>query len=459
MGVTSERKELSVLLPRDQVTELWAQRAYRRANALYEALWDATPPGGSGRTYQGHDHTPQGGGGPINRGCLWSACTLETLTELSFSAKNQSQEIPGSPNDSAMVHASPGLRTSALLTGWICYYARNSDRFRLELAPEGTIYDFDLEVGSGESAIWQKFVVPLAWAGEWKARNFYVRCGSYDSDNSPAVSIYAIQLDELVDTMGRGGVPETERPASTGSIVLVSFPVLEDELVAADEWVDAFALRELYAFGNGLYEGTGEMRAPGASSQTCYGHDHDPSNHGGRIIARGGCYTASLGATTYLYRIAWNGISYSGYQAWDLDDGADRRSAASVGMALFWCSPGMTSSGSPPSSEPYLTARLFVQWNAGMASPTMRFRAKHISTGNYSAVTEIAATASYSDWVTVDYIPCEGDDINELQWEVEMVGTMTTVNIDLYAFVVYEVPGEGARSAPGGRVVLALGVD
>lgn len=462
MGCTANYKELSLLLPRDEVTETWGERSYQAANAEYEATFDATAPGASSQTYQGHDHTPQGGGGPINRGCLWSACTVSAaLVEMGFSAKNQAVEMvaSGAALDTLMLHASPGLRSTALLTGWICYYARNSDRFRVELDEFPTPYDFDLEVSAGEKINWARFVLPVVAPGKWKLRNLFVRCGSYDSASAPALSIYALQIDELPDVLNNRGRVHLQQPASTGKTIYVAFDSLEDDLVAVGEWLDSYSLKILYGFENGLYEGIEDRRAPGASSQTCRGHDHDSSNYGGRALARGGCYTATLQGTTQLYRLAYNGTSYSGYYAWDYDDGTTRRSNNNIGMALFWVSPDLTSSGNPPTGPPYLTAKLYVEWNADPATPTFNFRAKHLASGNYSAVTTKSSTASFSGWITIDMIPCAGDAINEIQFEVEMTGTGNTVNIDLYAFEIYEVPGVGGRTAPGSKIVLASGVD
>jgi len=260
------------------------------------------------------------------------------------------------------------------------------------------------------------------------------------------VSICSLQLDELPDVLDRNGAPEAESPARTGDTIRSAFPALEETLFDADEFAHAYALRSLYEFGNALYEGIEEKRAPGASSQVCRGHDHDASNYGGRAIAHGGCYTATILDTTYLYRIAWVGASYSGYYAWDLDDGVDRRSAASVGMAVFWVGPGLSSSGSPPTNPPYLTAKLHVRWTAASGVPSFNFRALHIASGNYSAVTSVSAAPSYDAWIEIDKIPCVGNAVNEIQLEVEMTGVSITVDIDLIAFTIYEVPGVGAKT-------------
>lgn len=446
MGITSLYQELTALNPRDEATESPPTRAFQAANALYEVTFNATCPGGSAQAYQGHDHTPQGGGGPINRGHLWGFCTVSGRT-LNYTAKNQSKELTGSSAmDTAHIHASPSLFESALLTGWICYYARNSDKFTLRMGPDGTTFDVELPIADSELVSWYKFQIPVEASGKWRTRNLFVECGSYDAANAPAITIYAFQIDELPDVLARRGAEETERPGATGNTILSSFPKLEDDLVAADEWFDSYSLRQLYRFENALYEGIEEKLAPGATSQVCRGHDHDSGNYGGRAIARGGCYTGTLLGATYLYRLAYDGNTYTGYYAFDYDDGTTRRSNNSVGMGIFWVGPGLTSSGNPPTNPPWLTAKVWVEWDAGVATPTMNFRALHIGSGNYSAVTTVSSTSSYGAWITIDKIPCAGDAVNEIQFELEMTGTTNTVNIAMYAFTIYEVPGVGART-------------
>lgn len=461
MATTAKANKLALVSPRDAITEAWAQQSAQNANGQYEATWDAAAPGASAQTFAGHDHTPQGGGGPIHRGCLWSACTVSSdLIDLSFTSANQAIELvkSGEAIDTMQIHPSPGLRADALLTGWICYYARNSDRFVLQMADSPTIYDVELPVSDGEKYNWLRFEIPVAYSGRWKARNLFIVCGSYDSSNAPVISLQALQIDELPNVIDRRGTGFVETPAAAGQTIIRSFGTLDDALYAADEWLDSYTLRELYGSINGLCEGIEDARAPKASSQVCRGHDHDAGNYGGRAIARGGCYTASLQGATYLYRIAYNGTSYSGYRAWDLDDGADRRSAASIGMALFWVGPGLASSGNPPTTAPYLTARLYVEWDAGAEIPTLNFRALNIGLSQYSAVTSVAATSSHSAWISVDKIPCDDDAINEIQFEVEMTGTTTVQNIDLIAFAVYEVPGVGARTNTSLPVLATGGV-
>lgn len=450
MSTNPKANNLALVIPRQEITEAWAQQAMQNANGQYEALWDTTAPGGSAQVFCGHDHTPNGGGPPIHRGCLWSACTTSTeLVERAFTSANQALELIAASKaiDTMQIHPSPGLRVGALLTGWICYYARNSDKFTLQMAADGTIYDVELPVAQGETYNWFQFQLPVAYPGLWRARNLIVKCGSYDSSNAPAFTLYALQIDELPDVIDRRGVPvQQSTTVTSGPTIISSFGVLDDALVDADEWLDAYVLRELYGFENALFEGLEEKRAPLASSQVCRGHDHDTSGYGGRAIARGGCYTASLHGTTYLYRLAYDGTSYSGYYAWDFDDGSDRRSNNSVGMALFWVSPGINNSNSPPTNPPYLTARLYVEWDAGGSTPTVNIRAVNITISKNSAVTTISSSSSHSAWITIDKIPCSGDALNELQFELEMTGASATVNIDLYGFVVYEVPGVGART-------------
>ena len=464
MAVTAKFDELELIIPRATVTEEPVDLSYHAAAAMYEALWDVVAPGGAAKIYQGHDHTPTGGGGPINRGCLWSINSndfISNLIELSFTAKDQAIELvaPASPMDMTIIHASPGFQSNTLLTGWICYYARNSDKFTLEFSANGTAYDIDLPKSDGEKIRWFQFEVPLLSPGAWQDRHFFIRCEDYDSTSPPVVSVYALQLDEHPGMMERIGEPEFESPAASGNTIRVAFPTLEDTLVAADEWYDSYCLKILYENLNGLYEGTEEKRAPGSTSQVCRGHDHDASNYGGRTIARGNLYTASLADSANLYRIAYNiGTMTGTFYAWDNDEGANNRSGATVGMALYWCGPGINNTANPPTAPPYLTAYLYARWDVGGGTtPTIQIRAKHLASGSYSAVSSVAASA-YDGWIVVDKIPCAGDVVNELQWEIEASNHPAPAhNFDLIAFMIYEVPGVGGRTDQSTLPALASG--
>ena len=73
------------------------------------------------------------------------------------------------------------------------------------------------------------------------------------------------------------------------------FTAMNDALVAADESGDAESWLRMYAFGNALFEGIFDSRAPGSASQSIIGHDHTDSTvtgyHGGRPLARNVIYS------------------------------------------------------------------------------------------------------------------------------------------------------------------------
>ena len=76
------------------------------------------------------------------------------------------------------------------------------------------------------------------------------------------------------------------------------FTALNDALVAADESGDAETWLRMYAFGNALFEGIWDSRAPGSSSQSIIGHDHTDSTvtgyHGGRPLSRNVVYSGMV---------------------------------------------------------------------------------------------------------------------------------------------------------------------
>jgi hypothetical protein len=461
MTVTSRLTKLARVGARNPVLQDTFYRLYRGANALYEALFDASAPGGT-QVYAGHDHTPLGGGGPIHRGGVWSEFRHNAdapLNTLAYTAANQTMDLlDGSTTregKSFRYVTSPGLRVGARLRGWICTDCYGASEFSL-IQPDGNevVLPVSQQNSDGtyeERRLWTPFeayVQDGRFAYETLALR--VRCSGYDAEDPPVVKWWGITISETDASVGYSGAALTETAAGeSADLVTSAFDDLDDALLPNYSWVDPVSTHRLYTFLSGLYEGVHDWRAPGAVSQVCRGHDH--ADYGGRLVARGRQYTAANGQNVLYTLSSWTSATWT-----DIDDDDTKdRTTAGIGMCRFRASPGMSSTGTPPSAAPYLTALILVDVSLSAAS-TVEFRFLRTGTAFSSASSSLGSTSSFSGWVVVDFIPCIDTGIDNFTLQTQVTGSGTG-EISVYAIQMMEVPSQGGSESVGTEIVLGGG--
>jgi hypothetical protein len=457
MGVVSRWKELTLaaVAARSEVVQTAWQDIYKSLCALYETLWDATPAGASSQVYQGHDHTPTFGGAPITRGLIWSEVSADTpLYTVTFDEANQTRSLTtGATANKTRSQGgvwrsfvSPGLSRLGSLTGWICYEAQNSS-FVLKMATGGA--EIELPETTAELPQWIEVRAPIE-PGTWQRFDPTISCGNYDEEKGTSVKIYALQLEEeAAARVGVPGIPIRLPVAAASGVVPVGHMALEQDLVADEEWLDSDAILRGVAMLNALYEGTEALASIGASSQSVKGHDH--GSYGGRAVARNVVVSAGNG-NNGLFTCPIPSAS-----TWIIADGngAGSRSDAGIPMFVGYVSPGLSSSGNPPTTAPYLTAWVYIYENQSDTS-TVDLRIYNSTTGTLSAVTTLGAGTVKRGWFPIDKVPCDGDAWNDFDLEVrsDKVGVTGDHTIRIHALIIAECAGLGAVGVSSGSEVL-----
>lgn len=443
--------KLDSIAARTKVLQDTFLRAYRAANALYEALWDVAAPNTAAQVYQGHDHTPEGGGGPIHRGCVWSEMRFNTDDPLflyPFTAANQTVGyLEGSDREGSPLRymTSPGIAAGRPMRGWICTWCSGASEFFL-VTPDGQ--EFALPSGSTERRLWTPFEIfttdPRA---VYDTTILRFRNRGYDAEDAPILRVWGIVISETDATVENVGTSISEPSVGqSADLVTSAFSALDDALVGSYTWVDPILLHRLYSFVSGLFEGVHDWRAPGAASQICRGHDHAPSGYGGRAVARGRQYTAATGDNP-LYTLtslagSWREVDY---------DDTNGRTAAGIGLIRYRPSAGLNASGGPPSARPYLTALIFVAV-ALSGSATVKFRFARTGSGNHSDEATFTAS-SYSGWLVVDKIPCADSSTNDLTLQAHVSGGATG-SIEVWSIQLTEEPGQSAATDAGSKIAI-----
>ena len=433
MTTTATLSELPKPRPRREILREDALSILAFVNALYEGTFGAACPGSGSASYVGHDHTPNGGGAPISRGVLWSEGFGTThLYSVSFSAPGQTKDVLAAaslakPGLFAYLE-SPGLRVGSLLEGYALIEAKDSDVFSLLIGDQS----FDIPPASGEIALWVPFSIPVTGRSGRIDRTFSIRCGSYDSSTPPSAKVWGIYLYEPDEAAAQNGLPVTVG----SSDIADAFDVLDNILASEEAFGDAFLLRVLHAALSGLSHAV----TRGLSGSDCARHDH--SSNGGRAVARNAQYIASSGDLP-IYALSYSGSDAAGPSWVSLGRDVSGRAAAGIGLLRPRMTPGLASSGSPPSSAPYATVFVYL---AGAAGDNVDLRVQELNGGAVSATTTIPA-GSLNGWHTIDKVPISGGSLDEYDLQVRSVSGF---DVETYQALCYEVPGVGGRVLASG---------
>jgi len=238
------------------------------------------------------------------------------------------------------------------------------------------------------------------------------------------------------------------------------YTALNDALVAADESGDAETWLRMYAFGNALFEGILDSRAPGSSSQSIIGHDHTDSTvagyHGGRPLARNVVYNGFMYDGSAVYSASPAALST--YVSFDEHWPAGQQRTTKTASELFrtYVSAGWDSSGSPPASVPYLKARFLLVWTPTSSSVVWDVRLKNTITGDYSPVGTVTSTSTsqHVQWLDISSVPCsDGWCGYDIEVQRRVAGSVSDV-LTCEQFVLLE----DIEAGPVGSGTTALGV-
>jgi len=222
------------------------------------------------------------------------------------------------------------------------------------------------------------------------------------------------------------------------------FTALNDALLDADESGDAETHTRAYAFGNALFEGIFDKRAPGASSQRIQGHDHTDSTvsgyQGGRPLARHVCYNAYRADNSSVYYASPS--SASSWVSFDEHWSSTYQRTTNTAAELFrtYISAGWDSTGTgTPSSPPYLNVRLLLNWTPTASSVEWDVRVKNIVSGRYSQTQTVISTSTsqHIQWMDITLVPASD---GWCGFDIEVLRRNGSASDVLYCdqFVMYE---------------------
>jgi hypothetical protein len=393
-------------------------------NALYEALGDGTAPGASSQDLMGHDHEYEGGW-PITKGCVFS---VDTGDEHFLSLGSSNGHILG------YFPVSPGLGQRNGEHMVLFRYKLYGEKWRIRF---GGGEDVELEpFDEGDAPRWAVAYMPIPVLHGWQQ----VTCGAVRASASAtgALVLHGVHVYETANCIDLMGVdPQNVGGSVTNYAYWGSDQRLDEILAVAGDWLDANTMLWLEECINALREYTTDRPRPGSASQYIKGHDHNPSGQGGRPVPRAMVFSAAdwvnpLFTLTTGAVNTWHYIDESAGAFRRTDSGSTPGGTATT--TEIWrgpVSPGFTSSGSPPSSTPYLTAWINIGDSAGA---TFEVRVRNLLASAVSATTS-GVTAG---WIFIDKIPCVGDQWNQFILEIRST-TDSTVDVYLNAIMIAEL--------------------
>ena len=441
-----------------KIKEGWLKKSMRMANAVYEGLFDAKANSATVQAWSGHDHVHSGG--PITRGCSWSADggTSFLFSYTPTSAKQQEKlDFDGYTKDAgiARYYGSPlfSPRTTAL-SGWICYSATEA-KFRITFAEtkgagqlpkilQGAYLDLDVTVaGESASVVWQQLPsIPMS-PGIWNQLEIYAENETHDGSNNPTLLVYGIYLTES-DTKTKHGRnlqlshlgAQEQNSNSRAGMAFSAFEALDESLANDKWWMDTDILSRVFWQCNGLFEGTLDQRAPNKTTQTVKGHDHE--DYGGLSITRNKVCAIDYGQRdAFKVQVASSGehgntTPSTGDATWHLFDrdtaAGGLRSSAGIAHLKGYVSPNINNTGT--STAPYLDAMLYVGASGASSGYTLRLAIYNRDQSAFSTVGTITATGtSLGGWIYLSEIPCSSDGFNEFDIYVQCTSASVTLNL------------------------------
>lgn len=407
-----------------QTTDGEGLRLLRALNALYEGLRDTTAPGAAAQLFFGHDHEFEGGW-PLAKGCVFS---VDTGDEHFISLAS------GQGNGLGYMPVSPGLGerqgTQIVLFRYRVY---GGDKWRLSFGGAW------VELESFEEADHPRWAIAEARCAVLHGwRSFGVGASRDGAGSGATCVLYGVHVYETANCIPLVGADSRYLGSSTSYAYWGADQRLDDILATAGDWLDANTLLWVEECVNALREHCDDRARPGTASGSQYikGHDHNPSEQGGRPVPRGMIVSAADWRDRLFSTLL---VTAGTFYYIDEGAGAIRRTDAGstpAGVATttgIWrgpVSPGFTSTGSSPSA-PYLTAWVYLDVAAG--SPQFDVRIRNLTAAAVSATTAGASPG----WIFVSQIPCVGDQWNE--WVLEVASNTNNTTVRLKAIMLAEL--------------------
>lgn len=401
-------------------------------NCLDEALADRTCPGDSSQTYAGHDHALEGGG-PIIRGMVWATVG----------------------NKYPIATFTPGANTSP---GWLSLgfgYASSSPGlnpdgkqfYRVDVKYTALEGKWEMRCNGGPAVLVEPFadVDPPRWVtlfgpipnSDWLTRTSGLELSPKDNYENTSLQIHDVIVWETYENSQYSpGKVLPDRVA--GNYTTYSYPnmVLDEVLTDSHKSLDSHTLTDLAMKINALFEYTTDRPPLGEKTQRIQGHNHNPTSYGGRSVAMACiCSTRTFDTSRPRWQLDTGPVNTWKYG--DQDASARRTTALSspggtittLPMFRARVTPGFTSSGSPPTSAPFLCGAVYVRHDSH-PSATLEVRIYSLSSAAYSTTTSGTGFIFF-----IEKIPCSGGANNRYVIEVRCTDTANvTAQIMGYAF-------------------------
>jgi len=392
-------------IARAMMRESTPQQLMAALNALKESIDDSVTKGASvSQEYIGHSHDHIRGGGPITRGLVLSMDSGDTPME-SFA------DITNKEARSYKIPVSPGL--GALSNERAVYEVR----FRYKVQTEPVVVQWgggqtmQLEpFAEADRPIWQRTSHPIWITDGWGDLHLLV-----DTLDGGTFDLYAIHVWETYEwSMPRIGSDDYMwQTQASGATILSYFDVLDNILCQAGDSFDAETYKRCQSAVNALYSYILDAPPPGTSTQAIKGHDHHSSGYGGGSVPMACIYSAGsvdnpLWTETLTTQNTWYYVDTTATSR--RTTGTPAGTPTTVALYEAWVSPGITSSGAPPSTHPYTQAH--ITFSESGTGGTFEFRLYQIGTTTHSAALSVTSDSGGFGKGIITFIPCVGNSLN-----------------------------------------------
>ena len=419
------------------------QQMLTNAVSLYEALANSAAPSSvAAQEYVGHDHGFVGGA-TITHGAV--ACIdgfdspIRTYTPAAspFSDAKLVTRIPVNPGI--------WLQRNVSLDVWISALAV-TEKFSVSVSGGTPVIIEPTAEALGPR--WHRLTAP---AGDMnhQTTGLVVTVELVGAaSTSPSFKLFSVLAAETAALSLPPSVA-VQVPAQTGGAEVFSyFDRLDHALADNDEWLDAELLMALESAVSALYEHVSDRPTPGASAQYIRGHDH--ATDGGRAVPMGLCLSAG-GEPGLSLSALYSVVCTTQNQWYFIDESAGtRRSVGTAGGSItagIWripVSPGISSTGSPPTSAPTLYGEAQLTFTG--AGSVVEARFYNVTTGTYSETVTLVGGGAVEAW---ERIPGSGGVWNEIALEVRCT-SHAGVSVELFWTAIYEIPYMGSTAISDG---------
>ena len=439
--------------PTKPLLERFATRLFERINALYEATGDIGAPGAASQTITGHNHSTAQGGAPIPR----SSILCVDLVSDDFGELNLTEKNKVLTRDIGIRYLSPGIAWRDGSTFTEIVFCANVVGGAIEVwANAGEAQKIKIEPTKTNELRWFTILCPVLRDDIFEPLTFSIRLLTDEK------TTYWFTAIEEAETIGASihELGYREITSSIGSVgeVLAYFgteATLDSDLVDALHSLDSYTLKILMWSLNALFSWVLDEAPPGAGTQTIKGHDHfkfiAPSSggFGGTPIPKSSILSVG---NPHKDLMTCNTTVLNQWEYTDLSNSAPiRRStgtpnattgAGATNMFLAYVSPGLTSSGNPPTSNPFLVAYAHI----GGIVAGCELRIYNATASALSPVVAASTTTNPDGWIIITKVPCVGGVWNEFTLQIRSTATASNT-YQVRQFGIWECYTDGTEDA------------